>query len=170
MLTFLNSTPVGSVQQQMQATAIMPSQVNRVPLELLCRIDNKLMKDAVLVPCCGKSFCRECTYYHDDFLFLSILSSLRFSQKMWSYSILFVSILHFLVRDIFSRSSRINHSTRITGYLRDGGWEGEISVKKPKGYFTYHRWCNARKLCCRMKFYFYRLTVQYSPTRVNQCY
>ncbi|KAI8583933.1 hypothetical protein K450DRAFT_64090 [Umbelopsis ramanniana AG] len=114
------STPANGVQQ-MQATAIMPSQVSRVPLELLCRIDNKLMKDAVLVPCCGKSFCRECTYYHDDSSLLFILFSLRFSQKMWSYSILFVSILDFLLRDIFSRSSRINHSTRIAGYLGDGG-------------------------------------------------
>ena len=32
------------------------------PNELTCRICGHLMKDAVLVPCCGKSFCKECTY------------------------------------------------------------------------------------------------------------
>ncbi|KAI7860396.1 hypothetical protein BDC45DRAFT_101269 [Circinella umbellata] len=30
------------------------------PSELTCRICENLMKDAVLVPCCGKSFCKEC--------------------------------------------------------------------------------------------------------------
>ncbi|RUO95514.1 hypothetical protein BC936DRAFT_143860, partial [Jimgerdemannia flammicorona] len=32
------------------------------PPELVCRLCSRLMREAVLVPCCGKSFCDECTY------------------------------------------------------------------------------------------------------------
>jgi hypothetical protein len=102
------------MQMQMQApTMAMLPQGSRVPMELVCRIDNKLMKDAVLVPCCGKSFCRECTYFYHAFIFLSFLFSLYMSQKMWSDSIIYVSIHDLLVRGIFSRSSRIKYTTRI---------------------------------------------------------
>ncbi|KAI8984257.1 hypothetical protein BDF20DRAFT_374495 [Mycotypha africana] len=37
-------------------------QQTQVPHEFTCIICNKLMTDASLVPCCGKSFCKECTY------------------------------------------------------------------------------------------------------------
>ncbi|KAL0090411.1 hypothetical protein J3Q64DRAFT_1729745 [Phycomyces blakesleeanus] len=44
------------------------------PNELTCRICKKLMTDAVLVPCCGKSFCKECTYtVTRDIIFFSAL-------------------------------------------------------------------------------------------------
>lgn len=46
-------------QQSKQAAAAEPQK----PTELTCRICGKLMSDAVLVPCCGKSFCKECTYH-----------------------------------------------------------------------------------------------------------
>lgn len=46
---------------------------NELPQELVCMICEKLMTDAVLLPCCGKSFCKECTYY--DLIFISILST-----------------------------------------------------------------------------------------------
>jgi glutaredoxin len=32
------------------------------PLELTCNICEKIMTDAVLLPCCGKSYCKECKY------------------------------------------------------------------------------------------------------------
>ncbi|RUS13056.1 hypothetical protein BC937DRAFT_86418 [Endogone sp. FLAS-F59071] len=32
------------------------------PPELVCRLCTRLMRDAVIAPCCGKSFCDECTY------------------------------------------------------------------------------------------------------------
>jgi hypothetical protein len=41
------------------------------PQELCCTICEKLMTDAVLLPCCGKSFCKECTYYY---LYCCVLS------------------------------------------------------------------------------------------------
>ena len=45
---------------------------NQKPQELTCMICDKLMTDAVVVPCCGKSFCKECRYrqlwgYLEDF-------------------------------------------------------------------------------------------------------
>lgn len=38
------------------------AQERHKPSELTCRICGNLMEDAALVPCCGKSFCKECTY------------------------------------------------------------------------------------------------------------
>ena len=34
----------------------------QIPLELKCRLCLDLMTDAVVVPCCGTSFCDECKY------------------------------------------------------------------------------------------------------------
>lgn len=31
-----------------------------IPQELVCGICGSLMKDAVVIPCCGNSFCDEC--------------------------------------------------------------------------------------------------------------
>jgi hypothetical protein len=45
------------------------------PQELSCMICEKLMTDAVLLPCCGKSFCKECTYYY--YCFISFIVTLR---------------------------------------------------------------------------------------------
>ncbi|KAF7727957.1 E3 ubiquitin-protein ligase rbbp6 [Apophysomyces ossiformis] len=41
-------------------TDALESQTRQKPTELTCRLCKKLMVDAVLVPCCGKSFCKEC--------------------------------------------------------------------------------------------------------------
>lgn len=38
------------------------NQQDQKPQELCCTVCEKLMTDAVLLPCCGKSFCKECTY------------------------------------------------------------------------------------------------------------
>jgi hypothetical protein len=32
----------------------------KIPAELLCGICNNLLVDAVVIPCCGNSFCDEC--------------------------------------------------------------------------------------------------------------
>ena len=34
----------------------------QIPDELLCKICENLMTDAVVIPCCGHSFCDECEY------------------------------------------------------------------------------------------------------------
>ena len=31
-----------------------------IPPELICSICNELVKEAVIIPCCGESFCDEC--------------------------------------------------------------------------------------------------------------
>ncbi|KAI8381328.1 uncharacterized protein BYT42DRAFT_301372 [Radiomyces spectabilis] len=51
-------------------------QAHQRPTELICRICGKLMKEAVLIPCCGKSFCKECTYY--DCLLVYVIVYLYF--------------------------------------------------------------------------------------------
>lgn len=45
-----------------QQRSVQEGHKKQKPNELTCRICGNLMKDAVLVPCCGKSFCKECTY------------------------------------------------------------------------------------------------------------
>lgn len=37
---------------------------NTKPQELTCLICDKIMTDPVVIPCCGKSYCKECTYYY----------------------------------------------------------------------------------------------------------
>lgn len=37
-----------------------PVQEPQLPDELLCMICHDLLQDAVLIPCCGNSFCDEC--------------------------------------------------------------------------------------------------------------
>ena len=37
-----------------------PIEVVDIPLELRCKICGDLMRDAVLIPCCGFSFCDDC--------------------------------------------------------------------------------------------------------------
>jgi len=34
-----------------------------IPDELLCLICKDIMTDAVVIPCCGNSYCDECKYY-----------------------------------------------------------------------------------------------------------
>ncbi|KAI8141403.1 hypothetical protein BJV82DRAFT_175248 [Fennellomyces sp. T-0311] len=54
---FVPRPDMNGSQQAQQHDA---SSAKQKPSELTCRICGKLMKDAVLVPCCGKSFCKEC--------------------------------------------------------------------------------------------------------------
>ncbi|KAI7903780.1 uncharacterized protein BX663DRAFT_505197 [Cokeromyces recurvatus] len=49
----IGNQAIGDNQQQEEA---------QKPQELTCMICDKIMTNAVLVPCCGKSFCKECTY------------------------------------------------------------------------------------------------------------
>lgn len=35
-----------------------------IPDELLCLICKDIMTDAVVIPCCGNSYCDECKCYH----------------------------------------------------------------------------------------------------------
>jgi hypothetical protein len=58
---------------------------NQKPQELTCMVCEKLMTEAVLVPCCGKSFCKECTYI------VKVLLSL-----VCYYSILLIQTKHHL--------------------------------------------------------------------------
>lgn len=37
-------------------------EVKSVPDELKCSICSELMKDAVIIQCCGESFCDECKF------------------------------------------------------------------------------------------------------------
>lgn len=46
-----------------------------IPDDLLCNICKDLLTDAVMIPCCGNSFCDECklitsTYLNTDYLLL----------------------------------------------------------------------------------------------------
>ena len=36
------------------------------PDDLKCSLCHNLLQDAVLIPCCGNSFCDECNFTHDD--------------------------------------------------------------------------------------------------------
>ncbi|KAI9252279.1 hypothetical protein BDA99DRAFT_520608 [Phascolomyces articulosus] len=72
----MNGSP--STQQQRD-----PVSMKEKPVELTCRICGNLMKDAVLVPCCGKSFCKECTY--NVLLYYHILLIFIFSFHVVTY-------------------------------------------------------------------------------------
>lgn len=53
-----------------QQRSVQEGHKKQKPNELTCRICGNLMKDAVLVPCCGKSFCKECTYGISKFIII----------------------------------------------------------------------------------------------------
>ena len=44
------------------ADASVPPREVEVPEELICKLCKELFKDAVVIPCCGDSFCDECKY------------------------------------------------------------------------------------------------------------
>ena len=41
-----------------------PKKDDKPPVELICSLCNELMKEAVIIPCCGESFCSECIWTH----------------------------------------------------------------------------------------------------------
>lgn len=46
-----------------QATGEAPKEV-KPPPELICGLCEELMKDAVIIPCCGESYCYDCIQDH----------------------------------------------------------------------------------------------------------
>ncbi|KAL1494030.1 hypothetical protein ABEB36_009699 [Hypothenemus hampei] len=46
--------------QKQTPAAIVPEQKPEIPDDLLCSICSDLLTDAVMIPCCGNSFCDEC--------------------------------------------------------------------------------------------------------------
>eukprot|EP00058_Branchiostoma_floridae_P009909 XP_002595397.1 hypothetical protein BRAFLDRAFT_69227 [Branchiostoma floridae] len=43
-----------------QEQEVVPEEDNSIPQELLCMLCKDLLSDAVVIPCCGNSFCDEC--------------------------------------------------------------------------------------------------------------
>ncbi len=50
-------------QKRLQATE-EPKKNNKPPEELICSLCKEIMKEAVIIPCCGESFCSECICTH----------------------------------------------------------------------------------------------------------
>lgn len=50
-------------KKKLQGKSEAPKEV-KPPPELICGICKELMKDAVIIPCCGESYCYECIYEH----------------------------------------------------------------------------------------------------------
>lgn len=46
-----------------QATSAPTEKRHEIPEDLLCSICKDLFNDAVMIPCCGSSFCDECKLY-----------------------------------------------------------------------------------------------------------
>ena len=46
-----------------QPTEGAPREV-KLPQELVCALCKELMKDAVIIPCCGESYCYDCIQDH----------------------------------------------------------------------------------------------------------
>jgi len=44
----------------------------KIPGELLCLICNNLLTDAVVIPCCGNSYCDECEFEPISLLALAV--------------------------------------------------------------------------------------------------
>lgn len=64
------------------------SEEQQKPSELSCMICSKLMTEAMLISCCGKSFCKECTY---TFVFIMFI----FSLLLFLYVFYSIYDLHF---------------------------------------------------------------------------
>lgn len=47
-----------------------------VPDELICSLCRDLLTDAVMIPCCGNSFCDECEYVIES-------SSADYTRRIW---------------------------------------------------------------------------------------
>lgn len=62
-------------------TAPIAEKKHEIPEELLCSICKDLYADAVMIPCCGSSFCDECKYITSYGIFE--FSSVRY---MWPFS------------------------------------------------------------------------------------
>lgn len=53
----------GGVPTVAQAVAVVePEQEEEVPEDLVCNICKDLFTDAVMIPCCGGTFCDECKF------------------------------------------------------------------------------------------------------------
>ena len=57
---FLNSQMKG----KKTGAAVEAPKVTEIPPELLCHLCKELVRDAVIIPCCGESFCYECIQDH----------------------------------------------------------------------------------------------------------
>lgn len=60
-----------------------------IPDDLLCGVCKDLLADAVLIPCCGNSFCDECMYINLIFL-------IKFWEFVLSNLIIYLSLRHLL--------------------------------------------------------------------------
>lgn len=54
-----------------------PEDEDPVPNELVCMICHELLSDAVVIPCCGNSFCDDCesrlhTYTHIQIIYVNL--------------------------------------------------------------------------------------------------
>ena len=56
----LASNAVQEFRLKNKAESVGSSQKVEIPPELICHKCKELVKDAVIIPCCGESFCDEC--------------------------------------------------------------------------------------------------------------
>lgn len=54
------SNAVQGSHPKSKAEAVGTSKKVEIPPELICHKCKELVKDAVIIPCCGESFCDEC--------------------------------------------------------------------------------------------------------------
>ncbi|KAI9320953.1 hypothetical protein BX666DRAFT_1912872 [Dichotomocladium elegans] len=120
----------GSNQPQrvgVSGSTMQETQKRQKPTELTCRICGSLMRDAVLVPCCGKSFCKECTY-NGIFKVLSILLVHLGRRMLWrlhSCSLLRLPLLVSSSCILISLSEGLNGDTELGGVACQEGFLSE---------------------------------------------
>lgn len=60
--SFIDAATGAPIVETGPSPAMLPEKKQEVPEDLICSICKDLFTDAVMIPCCGTSFCDECKF------------------------------------------------------------------------------------------------------------